>query len=110
MIRRPPRSTCTDTLFPYTALFRSLDRLEDGHERALVVDRAPRVYLGVFAVADQLRLEGRMLPFVECDRHDVMVRPEHERLLRTLPGPVVPMRSSPHLRRASCWGRVGQDG
>src|SRR3546814_1954811 len=26
MIRRPPRSTLTDTLFPYTTLFRSLDR------------------------------------------------------------------------------------
>src|SRR3546814_14506430 len=28
MIRRPPRSTRTDTLFPYTTLFRSLARLE----------------------------------------------------------------------------------
>src|SRR3546814_5056820 len=27
MIRRPPRSTRTDTLFPYTTLFRSLDQL-----------------------------------------------------------------------------------
>src|SRR3546814_465469 len=27
MIRRPPRSTRTDTLFPYTTLFRSTDRL-----------------------------------------------------------------------------------
>src|SRR3546814_19423233 len=27
MIRRPPRSTRTDTLFPYTTLFRSGDRL-----------------------------------------------------------------------------------
>src|SRR3546814_3730499 len=26
MIRRPPRSTRTDTLFPYTTLFRSIDR------------------------------------------------------------------------------------
>src|SRR3546814_8768575 len=26
MIRRPPRSTRTDTLFPYTTLFRSHDR------------------------------------------------------------------------------------
>src|SRR3546814_16751561 len=26
MIRRPPRSTRTDTLFPYTTLFRSLER------------------------------------------------------------------------------------
>src|SRR3546814_8354659 len=27
MIRRPPRSTRTDTLFPYTTLFRSVDSL-----------------------------------------------------------------------------------
>src|SRR3546814_14328708 len=27
MIRRPPRSTRTDTLFPYTTLFRSVDLL-----------------------------------------------------------------------------------
>src|SRR3546814_1734080 len=27
MIRRPPRSTRTDTLFPYTTLFRSLEAL-----------------------------------------------------------------------------------
>src|SRR3546814_5840263 len=30
MIRRPPRSTRTDTLFPYTTLFRSYYRNEDG--------------------------------------------------------------------------------
>src|SRR3546814_5253596 len=29
MIRRPPRSTRTDTLFPYTTLFRSLGSLEN---------------------------------------------------------------------------------
>src|SRR3546814_19183390 len=29
MIRRPPRSTRTDTLFPYPTLFRSLDALAD---------------------------------------------------------------------------------
>src|SRR3546814_13112635 len=36
MIRRPPRSTRTDTLFPYTTLFRSL--LDDvlGHHAELV--------------------------------------------------------------------------
>src|SRR3546814_1138759 len=27
MIRRPPRSTRTDTLFPYTTLFRSFDKV-----------------------------------------------------------------------------------
>src|SRR3546814_10212921 len=30
MIRRPPRSTRTDTLFPYTTLFRSTWRRQDG--------------------------------------------------------------------------------
>src|SRR3546814_13365570 len=30
MIRRPPRSTRTDTLFPYTTLFRSTGLAEDG--------------------------------------------------------------------------------
>src|SRR3546814_5497179 len=37
MIRRPPRSTRTDTLFPYTTLFRSLsaiDRLPGLHGHA----------------------------------------------------------------------------
>src|SRR3546814_21059479 len=29
MLRRPPRSTRTDTLFPYTTLFRSLADLHD---------------------------------------------------------------------------------
>src|SRR3546814_8516161 len=32
MIRRPPRSTRTDTLFPYTTLFRSLVDDERGEE------------------------------------------------------------------------------
>src|SRR3546814_19457165 len=32
MIRRPPRSTRTDTLFPYTTLFRSVDQAAFDHE------------------------------------------------------------------------------
>src|SRR3546814_19097181 len=35
MIRRPPRSTRTDTLFPYTTLFRSV-AAADRHYRALL--------------------------------------------------------------------------
>src|SRR3546814_5676453 len=39
MIRRPPRSTRTDTLFPYTTLFRSSrDKMvEMDHSRAYIV-------------------------------------------------------------------------
>src|SRR3546814_2153047 len=36
MIRRPPRSTRTDTLFPYTTLFRSHDHGKDANSRMLV--------------------------------------------------------------------------
>src|SRR3546814_18956522 len=36
MIRRPPRSTRTDTLFPYTTLFRSADRLRPSDHPARV--------------------------------------------------------------------------
>src|SRR3546814_9654944 len=42
MIRRPPRSTRTDTLFPYTTLFRSVDqrvpggRIADGKNRCFL--------------------------------------------------------------------------
>src|SRR3546814_8899367 len=38
MIRRPPRSTRTDTLFPYTTLFRSLPNEEIVRFEAKVVD------------------------------------------------------------------------
>src|SRR3546814_10064203 len=37
MLRRPPRSTRTDTLFPYTTLFRSLGRDHDFSNKAGVV-------------------------------------------------------------------------
>src|SRR3546814_4739173 len=36
MIRRPPRSTRTDTLFPYTTLFRSADGMTSYHNMILV--------------------------------------------------------------------------
>src|SRR3546814_5438149 len=31
MLRRPPRSTRTDTLFPYTTLFRSCERISEAY-------------------------------------------------------------------------------
>src|SRR3546814_1884097 len=45
MIRRPPRSTRTDTLFPYTTLFRSehtVRRSKRGQERASNVESMVR--------------------------------------------------------------------
>src|SRR3546814_5457174 len=50
MIRLPPRSTLTDTLFPYTTLFRSL--VEPGQRRHQVAEApvvAPRAGLALHA-------------------------------------------------------------
>src|SRR3546814_11819909 len=38
MIRRPPRSTRTDTLFPYTTLFRSIFRRSGRYDWSLSLD------------------------------------------------------------------------
>src|SRR3546814_1572437 len=59
MIRRPPRSTRTDTLFPYTTLFRSgdipaaLSGLEEAH---LVAIECGLDRMQAFVVAEQVRI------------------------------------------------------
>src|SRR3546814_10811332 len=53
MLRRPPRSTRTDTLFPYTTLFRSHDKGLSGHSDADVVLHAlTDALLGTIAAGD----------------------------------------------------------
>src|SRR3546814_8928069 len=58
MIRRPPRSTRTDTLFPYTTLFRSRWMSVDGFEElaglALGIEPAVLVGLGAGEGGDAL--------------------------------------------------------
>src|SRR3546814_755652 len=91
MIRRPPRSTCTDTLFPYTALFRSGDgsgrplraasrgahlprpdgRAADRDERGGAADAAGRAALCGDRAAGDRRRRGAALsaaPVVEAAR------------------------------------------
>src|SRR3546814_18777450 len=54
MIRRPPRSTRPDTLFPYTTLFRSED---DADELAADADLDGAVRLGARPERDPVRAE-----------------------------------------------------
>src|SRR3546814_1630310 len=62
MIRRPPRSTRTDTLFPYTTLFRSRK------EQRQCIEEMADVRAFVVPVADAL---GRQLEMqVAADGHD----------------------------------------
>src|SRR3546814_4139953 len=63
MIRRPPRSTRTDTLFPYTTLFRSRVGVLDeaaGQVRPFALERG-QAERGVDALA-RLAAEGQALP------------------------------------------------
>src|SRR3546814_19401356 len=50
MIRRPPRSTRTDTLFPYTTLFRSVDF--ERHRVALFAPGRARLIFGAIGHLD----------------------------------------------------------
>src|SRR3546814_10529160 len=65
MIRRPPRSTRTDSLFPYTTLFRSR-RSVGGEGRALVPPRLQR---------EQSVRQGSALCAVPLDRRHYRLRP-----------------------------------
>src|SRR3546814_15489800 len=68
MIRRPPRSTRTDTLFPYTTLFRSLEHCISGR-RQRNAPPAARLF-PVF----QIPCDGP-LPGIEVDDADLMPLP-----------------------------------
>src|SRR3546814_9331559 len=99
MIRRPPRSTRTDTLFPYTTLFRSRvgSRLAEAGDRA--VDEAGMALLQVVvaepvarevpdlvvldqdvAVADQLARQLLALGLGDVDADGALVDRKSKRL------------------------------
>src|SRR3546814_21193604 len=64
MLRRPPRSTRTDTLFPYTTLFRSDATRLDVADRA-----APDVILGHVVDLDGAHHAGEAAPFLDRVLH-----------------------------------------
>src|SRR3546814_15190932 len=118
MIRRPPRSTRTDTLFPYTTLFRSVD---DGRERRRREEIAQRLQFP----DDTGERARRALLLVKADGQE-----SGEHRLSDFPvdpGPGDADELGPHRRqrqlendaeretertpigRASCWERGGHD-
>src|SRR3546814_6517373 len=79
MVRRPPRSTRTDTLFPYTTLFRSLD---DESIRTLY----GKVPTGLKATRSRAERYGNEdgLPFAVRERPDLLRSEEHTSELQSL--------------------------
>src|SRR3546814_12869562 len=64
MIRRPPRSTRTDTLFPYTTLFRSRIPVDD-----IALPRREAFGLALEARALDAREHGFTLAFDRSEEH-----------------------------------------
>src|SRR3546814_2779504 len=64
MIRRPPRSTRTDTRFPYTSLFRSLEQHVVDEQAAVLALGHPARQIGIVPAPVQLGDERRHLGIV----------------------------------------------
>src|SRR3546814_15448585 len=62
MIRRPPRSTRTDTLFPYTTLFRSVQRAQLGREVEVLEHGHLWIERAVFWQVAEAGLRDRPVP------------------------------------------------
>src|SRR3546814_13882935 len=93
MIRRPPRSTRTDTLFPYTTLFRSRPRrglrvllaLDDDHRARRI---PPRHVAGAVQQLVERGIGGQVAPHATRTRAAQLVGAIAE-LPARLPGPAV---------------------
>src|SRR3546814_7605627 len=70
MLRRPPRSTRTDTLFPYTTLFRSVVGRDDGRAQRL---RRQRRRAELAEVGDGLEHDAVRVAFIrrQVEQHRV---------------------------------------
>src|SRR3546814_8306246 len=79
MIRRPPRSTRTATLFPYTSLFRSLTRLFASTSAPLHTkySTAPKTPL-VAAEANNSSCQQKFESFVNCPEYTLKAHKQNE--------------------------------
>src|SRR3546814_11283317 len=115
MIRRPPRSTRTDTLFPYTALFRSHHHLiavragdADGARSARAAHEARILVI----IASFIGVGAALTRAAETDVGEIgfgTVKAAADRYLLMDPGNEVSVwRQTEQIGRASCRERVCQ--
>src|SRR3546814_10933757 len=74
MIRRPPRSTRTDTLFPYTTLFRSAGPLCDSGDVYFDIEREGR--LPDYRKLPEDVVPGEVLALLNCGAYSLAQRSE----------------------------------
>src|SRR3546814_11288809 len=111
MIRRPPRSTRTDTLFPYTTLFRSWEQHDQGDEILVVIagNFTFRLQLPDGQIAERDAAAGDMVVVPKGYPHSFRVHSEELQILFVTP------KDGNHgwserggIGRAACRARVCQ--
>src|SRR3546814_17010255 len=103
MIRRTPRSTRTDTLFPYTTLFRSRADLLGDAKWTEFLEHCDRFFWALPAGFDASPLDGdAFLPartgLIVADRYDAAIVREADRI--AMPAPVRKRCTLAFARRA----------
>src|SRR3546814_14787979 len=101
MIRRPPRSTRIDTLFPYTTLFRSTQRHVDDLLLDIIANAVPHPPRGRWPILQRLRpaLEVAVVPVLEGPARDAQ-------LLQRALGRQVRLRSEEHTSELQSLMRI----
>src|SRR3546814_3912963 len=77
MIRRPPRSTRTDTLFPYTTLFRSAEDREGICRRFASKEDDKVAGIAWHQAGSGSPLLGGVLAWIDCDIDSVVDAGDH---------------------------------
>src|SRR3546814_18576752 len=106
MLRRPPRSTCTDTLFPYTTLFRSGSGRRD-EERAAEIEITDTLLLKDIPCTLRDRAGDQHGDSLASPVHLVEIVPQLPDLPADVPGKELALRFD-QIGRASCRERVCQ--
>src|SRR3546814_18295215 len=98
MIRRPPRSTRTDTLFPYTTLFRSVDL---GISPAVLTQ-----FQRAAAIRDAFFVGGQT-PSVRFEMIPVSLDATATQVLLEIDGQAISYTPGPHSGLQICWPAAG---
>src|SRR3546814_5865892 len=105
MIRRPPRSTRTDTLFPYTALFRSIGKIAAATTTAILIEKfnvAEIVFAGLAGGIHPSVQTGDIVVASSLMQHDLDARP----LFKRYEVPMLGLRSEEHTSELQSLMRI----
>src|SRR3546814_16949619 len=85
MLRPPPRSTRTDTLFPYTTLFRTIDVLDESSSRVHLNNiHVPQSIIDIEQKIEEIKVEKNKVVRSQKYEEAAQLRDTEKRLLEEL--------------------------